>query len=310
MDYFEGVTLDDFVKQHGPLPAQEARVLARQMAEGLSAAHAKEILHRDVKPGNVLVERAPSGLRIKLIDFGLAMRQRAVHNTISNANALSNTIRGQSIAGTVDYASPEQMGKLPGEAISPKSDVYGYGRTLCFALFGTPKPGPRHWKELKDEQFGELIGECIEESPSNRPGSFKVLLERLVSPSEVVVPIATTTPQQPADRPQGHSATETSQHNQPALSINEEWEQFQNSFEDLPHELFDATFRSSKDLLVRALGEEDYDGLIDFAKVIQNTQNDIYRLSIEGHDTAGMEKVLENGIAKMRLIISRRRCRG
>jgi serine/threonine protein kinase len=179
MDYCDGLTLEDYVKQHGTLPAPEARVLARQMAEGLSAAHAKRILHRDVKPGNVLVERTASGLRSKLIDFGLALRQEAVHNTISNATALSNTIRGRSIAGTLDFASPEQMGKLPGESAGPTSDVYGYGRTLCFALFGTPKPGPRHWKELKDEPLVELIGDCIEESPKNRPAGFADVLARL-----------------------------------------------------------------------------------------------------------------------------------
>ena len=179
MDFFDGVTLDDFIKQHGPLPAQDAKGLARQVAEGLSAAHAKDILHRDVKPGNVLLERGESGLRIKLIDFGLAMRQRAVHSTITNASALSNTIRGQSIAGTLDYASPEQMGKLPGEAVSRRSDVYGFGRTLCFALFGTPNPTFSHWLKLPDEQFRELINECINESPKNRPDGFPPILDRL-----------------------------------------------------------------------------------------------------------------------------------
>jgi serine/threonine protein kinase len=189
MDYFEGLTLDDFIKKHGPLPAQEARVLARQMAGGLAAAHAKEILHRDVKPGNVLVERAASGLRIKLIDFGLAMRQQAVHNTISNASALSNTIRGQSIAGTLDYAAPEQMGKLAGEAISPRSDVYGYGRTLCFTLFGTPKPGPDDWDGLEDRPFKKLIGDCIKEDPKNRPEGFTPILDRLGPANAVAAPM-------------------------------------------------------------------------------------------------------------------------
>jgi serine/threonine protein kinase/F0F1-type ATP synthase assembly protein I len=179
MDYFDGVTLEDYVKQHGPLAVTETRVIACQMAEGLAVAHTKDILHRDVKPGNLLVERTAAGLRVKLIDFGLAMRQRAVHSTITNASALSNTIRGQSIAGTLDYASPEQMGKLPGEAVSRKSDVYGFGRTLCFALFGTPNPTFSHWLKLQDEQFRELINECITESPKTRPDGFPTILDRL-----------------------------------------------------------------------------------------------------------------------------------
>jgi serine/threonine protein kinase/F0F1-type ATP synthase assembly protein I len=179
MDYFDGVTLEDHVKQHGPLAVTEARVIACQMAEGLAVAHAKDILHRDVKPGNLLIERTAAGLRVKLIDFGLAMRQRAVHTTMTNASALSNTIRGQSIAGTLDYASPEQMGKLPGEAVSRKSDVYGFGRTLCFALFGTPNPTFSHWLKLQDEQFRELLNECITDTPKTRPDGFPLILDRL-----------------------------------------------------------------------------------------------------------------------------------
>ena len=179
MDYFDGVTLEDYVKQHGPLPVSETKVIACQMAEGLSVAHGKDILHRDVKPGNLLVERTAAGLRVKLIDFGLAMRQRAVHSTITNASALSNTIRGQSIAGTLDYASPEQMGKLPGETVSRRSDVYGFGRTLCFALFGTPNPTFSHWLKLQDERFRELVNECINDSPKARPDGFPPILDRL-----------------------------------------------------------------------------------------------------------------------------------
>ena len=207
MDYFDGTALDDFVGKHGPLPAREAKLVARQMAEGLAAAHDKRILHRDVKPGNVLLEQEPAGPRIKLIDFGLAVQQQAVQTTIHNAGAMSNTIRGQSIAGTLEYASPEQMGRLPGESTGPRSDIYGFGRTMCFALFGTPKPGPRHWKELKDDALGELIGRCIEEIPKDRPGSFAEVLAQLSSAPVVMATLAPEEEEPPLPRGPHDSAT-------------------------------------------------------------------------------------------------------
>jgi serine/threonine protein kinase len=207
MDNFDGVSLEEFIKGNGPLPTvEEAKALARQMAKGLEAAHGQGILHRDVKPGNVLVRREPSGLRIKLIDFGLAIQQRTIRDSMTSANALPNTLLGQSIAGTVDYASPEQMGQLTEGSLGPRSDVYGFGRTLCFALFGNPKPGPRHWRELRDEQFGELIGECIEEHPDNRPDGFTPILNRL-APTPIIDDSGSVDPRIIDDLSNRHSVT-------------------------------------------------------------------------------------------------------
>jgi serine/threonine protein kinase len=186
MDYFEAPTLDAFVKQNGPLSAAETKVLARKVADGLAFAHAKGTLHRDVKPRNLLVRQTDVGLTVKIIDFGLALRREFVRNTLSNADALSNTTSGRSIEGSLDYGSPEQMGRLPGVPESCRSDIYGFGQTLCFALFATPKPGPRHWKELQDEGLVTLIGECIEELPNNRPSSFESILARLALVQETV----------------------------------------------------------------------------------------------------------------------------
>jgi serine/threonine protein kinase len=59
--------------------------------------------------------------------------------------SLDRTLAGSSIAGTIEYAAPEQMGKLKGVAVGPSSDVYGFGKTCCFALFGTAQPTFQHW---------------------------------------------------------------------------------------------------------------------------------------------------------------------
>lgn len=188
MDYFEGETLECAAREK-PLAVEEAAAVARQVAAGLSAAHGKGILHRDVKPANVLVAtplrarsvsdgasrpvaHAPGAdLAVKLIDFGLALRRTGRETML----ATSRTLAGSSIAGTIDYAAPEQMGRLPGVAVSPASDVYGFARTCCYALFQTPQPLMRHWRSLPHE-LAELLESCLEEQPANRPQGFADVL--------------------------------------------------------------------------------------------------------------------------------------
>ena len=70
MDYFAGSTLEDHVKEHGPLVLDDLRSVARQIAEGLQASHENDILHRDVKPANVLVHREGDQWEVRIIDFG------------------------------------------------------------------------------------------------------------------------------------------------------------------------------------------------------------------------------------------------
>ena len=144
MDYFPGQTLEAYVKEHGPLPVDEVLRLARLVAAALKAGHAKGILHRDLKPANLLVRKDDDGWKVKVIDFGLAQRTRAKESTARSAR----TVAGASIAGTIDYAAPEQMGKLPGVEVGPPSDVYGFGKTCCYALFQTPLPVLKHWQSV------------------------------------------------------------------------------------------------------------------------------------------------------------------
>jgi uracil-DNA glycosylase family 4 len=187
MDYFEGQTLEECAREQ-PLAVADLVRVAGQVASGLRAAHGQGILHRDVKPANLLVRRpaassaAGAAWEVKLIDFGLALR-RTGRETM--AAAASATLAGSSIAGTIDYAAPEQMGKLPGVAVAPYSDVYGFARTCCYALFGTPQPLMRHWRGLP-AGLAELLESCLEEKPDARPQDFgKVLaaLEQLRSPA-------------------------------------------------------------------------------------------------------------------------------
>jgi serine/threonine protein kinase len=182
MDYFDAVTLEEYVQGHGPLSAEEWLALARPVADGLQAAHAKGILHRDVKPANILVQRGaaqtPGAWRVKLIDFGLALRPDSLGATVNTPGRQDRTIMGHSIAGTLDYAAPEQMGGLPGVSVGPQSDVYGFAKTACYALFRTAHPGRRHWINLADP-LAELLDDCLAEKPDDRPATFAAVLDRL-----------------------------------------------------------------------------------------------------------------------------------
>jgi tetratricopeptide (TPR) repeat protein len=181
MDYFEGTTLEEHVRKHGPLPVNELLAVARPVAEALQAAHARGILHRDVKPANLLVRNEAGRWRVKVIDFGLAMRQKVVREGgTASTSRRGKTLVGGSIAGTLDYAAPEQMGRREGEAVGPYSDVYGWAKTCCFALFQTTQPLLSHWRSIPGP-LAELLERCLEEDPKKRTQGFAEVLRGLCS---------------------------------------------------------------------------------------------------------------------------------
>ncbi len=139
MEYVSGGTLAERIRRDGPLPAPEAAALALQIAGALRAAHEREIIHRDVRPQNVLL--AEDG-EAKVADFGIA---RAAYET-------SLTQEG-AILGAAHYLSPEQA---LGQPVSPRSDLYSLGVVLYEMLTGTPPfeadtPVAVVMKHLRDE---------------------------------------------------------------------------------------------------------------------------------------------------------------
>lgn len=201
MEYFDGQTLQQYVEQNGPLPLADAIPLARTLAEALAAAHGENVLHRDVKPANVMVRRAKAGWEVRLIDFGLAMRSSVLSGSMSTARG--DTVLGSSIAGTIDYAAPEQLGKLPGVKVGFPADVYGFAKTLCFALFQTTEPTMRHYKALP-EATADLIGRCLSRDPGERPQSFAEVLKGLSGPRAArAEPLPLTPAKKPAARSEG-----------------------------------------------------------------------------------------------------------
>lgn len=121
MEYVAGRTLKQLIQENGPMPTRTAIHIACQVLEALSAAHAIGIIHRDVKPQNVIVTRDG---RAKLTDFGIAR----------DAEASTVTFAGDTVLGSVHYLSPEQATGTP---VTAASDIYSVGVMLYEMLTGT-----------------------------------------------------------------------------------------------------------------------------------------------------------------------------
>ncbi|MFF1926436.1 serine/threonine-protein kinase [Streptomyces sp. NPDC058221] len=182
--YVAGPPLSDAVVEHGPLPEQAVRTLGAGLAEALAAVHAQGLIHRDVKPSNVLL--ALDGPR--LIDFGIA---RAIDATAS----LTST--GVSV-GSPGYMAPEQ---IRGLEISGAADVFSLGAVLAYAATGAaPFPGDssavllykvvHEEPELGDLEGGlrEVVAACLAKNPEHRPTPAD--LARQLAPDGAAVRVA------------------------------------------------------------------------------------------------------------------------
>jgi serine/threonine-protein kinase len=122
MRYVDGDDLRALLKERGPLPLEEVVPLVAQIAAALDAAHARGLVHRDVKPANVLVERAG---HVYVADFGLT----------KHVDARSGATASGQFVGTIDYMAPEQ---IQGRQVDGRADVYSLGCVLFECLTGRP----------------------------------------------------------------------------------------------------------------------------------------------------------------------------
>ena len=126
MEFCEGITIDEFVKENGPMAAPEAFRLAQQVASALQALHAHDLVHRDLKPSNIILARdLSSGVHVKLIDFGIA-REGQKQDT--------GGMTQSGFIGTPAFASPEQLLESPN--LDVRSDFYSLGAVLWYCLTG------------------------------------------------------------------------------------------------------------------------------------------------------------------------------
>jgi len=128
MEFVDGEDLERYVAQHGPLPPATALRVVLQVAQALEAAQAHRLIHRDIKPGNVMAVTNRAGtLDVKLIDFGLAT------GTGTEALDAARITRTQDFVGSPAFASPEQCQM---ETLDTRSDIYSLGVTLWYLLSG------------------------------------------------------------------------------------------------------------------------------------------------------------------------------
>ncbi len=129
MEYVAGRDLSQLVKQRGPLPVTSAAFYAHQAALGLQHAHEQGMVHRDIKPNNLILSVQGERHLVKILDFGLA---KATSEKVSDADLTGS---GQML-GTPDYVAPEQT--LDAQKADIRADIYSLGCTLYYMLAGKP----------------------------------------------------------------------------------------------------------------------------------------------------------------------------
>ncbi|CAN5294534.1 hypothetical protein BH20VER2_BH20VER2_19250 [soil metagenome] len=191
MELVEGETLEARVRRDGPLPVELALEVAVQVARALCAAAERHLVHRDLKPGNIMfTSTAPAGATVeaKVIDFGLA---RAATEAADQLEP-----RHSGFIGTPAFASPEQF---TGGTIDARSDIYALGVTLWFCLTGRLPFTGRTMDDIHRQQAGgalpleqlrsravppavvDLIRACVAYDPRERSASARQLLDALES---------------------------------------------------------------------------------------------------------------------------------
>ncbi|MCX4815379.1 protein kinase [Streptomyces sp. NBC_01239] len=193
MELIDGPSLDDVLSERGPIDPREAAGIGAKVMEALAAAHAVGVLHRDVKPGNILLDR--SG-RVVLTDFGIATMDDP------GDGSATHLTRSGELIGSLDYLAPERaQGADPG----PSSDVWALGATLYAAVEGTspfrrtstystltaivsePLPEPRRAGRL-----GPVLRQLMEKQAELRPdaGRARGMLETVARGAATDTPTA------------------------------------------------------------------------------------------------------------------------
>lgn len=181
MEYLEGLSLAELVEHYGPVPAARAAYLLRQVCGSLAEAHANGLIHRDIKPQNIMTcELHGAHDVVKVLDFGLVKRLTGAHT-----RDLSRSLH---ILGTPLYMAPERI-RDP-SAVGPRADIYSLGAVAFYLLTGrrlfetetdhdltyhiVHVEAPRaalHAPQPVAREFDELIARCLAKDAAQRPAS-------------------------------------------------------------------------------------------------------------------------------------------
>jgi hypothetical protein len=197
MEFVQGLSLDQIVSARGPYPAAEAVALGLTLARALAYVHEQGVLHRDLKPDNVLLD---AGDVPRVTDFGLV-------RLLDEESGLTQT---GSLLGTPGYMSPEQAGGRP-DAVDVRTDVYGLGATLFALLTGRPPFQGQSIMELMAQivdgvpprpsslapvprAVDDVILRCLEKEPADRYPDMAALAEALAACQVTPRPKAAVSP--------------------------------------------------------------------------------------------------------------------
>jgi serine/threonine-protein kinase len=195
MELLNGRDLESLIKEFGPLPPERAIYLLRQLCHSLAEAHARGMVHRDVKPANIFVCRM--GLEfdfVKVLDFGLVQTRRHDAST-----AVTETfITAQQLIGTPAYMAPEMI--LGRDDVDRRADVYAIGCVAFYLLTGTrvfqdgnqmqvlvdhvhaePVPPSSRLGRPLPRDVDALVLDCLRKNPDDRPTDAGELLARIAS---------------------------------------------------------------------------------------------------------------------------------
>jgi serine/threonine-protein kinase len=190
MEYLEGMSLSDLVRQAGPLPPGRVIYLFRQVCAGLAEAHALGLVHRDLKPANVFVAvRGGESDVAKVLDFGLVKLTKD-----PGAAALTGEM---TVSGTPMYMAPEQA--IADRSLDARADIYALGAMIYFALTGRPpfagdRPFAIMMAHARDpvvppsqvrpgvpEDLEQVVLRCLAKKPDERFPTVKALGEALAA---------------------------------------------------------------------------------------------------------------------------------
>jgi serine/threonine protein kinase len=148
MEYVEGASLGNILAERGALPINEIVEIIRQVGAGMMAAHNLGIVHRDIKPDNIMLTYDANGVLLaKVIDFGIAR--------LSEAGALAAKTQAGMILGTPYYMSPEQADGQTGDQIDCRADIYALGMMMYEMLTGRVAFASNSWREVLHKHINE-----------------------------------------------------------------------------------------------------------------------------------------------------------
>jgi serine/threonine protein kinase len=216
MEFIDGVNLHELIQCRGPLSAARTVHYISQAAEGLQYLHNAGLIHRDIKPGNLLLDRR--GV-VKILDLGLAR-----HHAPEAGDSITAVFDRKAILGTADFLSPEQA--IHSSGVDIRSDIYSLGATMYFMLTGRPPfPGDNFAHKLLSHQMKspepltnfrpelpQALIDVVGKMMAKRPD------DRYQQPAEVVLALAPWT-QEPIDPPAPHEIPQRAPASKPVFQL-------------------------------------------------------------------------------------------